>query len=42
MEILATAYRILDVIAQPVAIAGQEVTHTASIGNRHGRTGRTE
>ena len=32
MEILATAYRILDVIAQPVAIAGQEVTHTASIG----------
>jgi len=28
MEILATAYRILDVIAQPVAIAGQEVTHT--------------
>ncbi len=32
MEILATAYRILDVIAQPVAILGQEVTHTASIG----------
>jgi EAL domain-containing protein (putative c-di-GMP-specific phosphodiesterase class I) len=32
MEILATAYRMLDVIAQPVAIAGQEVTHTASIG----------
>ena len=32
MEVLATAYRILDVIAQPVAISGQEVTHTASIG----------
>ena len=32
MEILATAYRILDVIAQPVAISGQEVIHTASIG----------
>jgi EAL domain-containing protein (putative c-di-GMP-specific phosphodiesterase class I) len=32
MEVLATAYRILDIIAQPVMIAGQEVTHTASIG----------
>jgi diguanylate cyclase (GGDEF)-like protein len=32
MEVLATAYRILDVISQPVAIFGQEVSHTASIG----------
>jgi diguanylate cyclase (GGDEF)-like protein len=32
MEVLSTAYRMLDVIAQPVAIAGQEVTHTGSIG----------
>ena len=32
MEVLASAYRILDIIAQPVTIAGQEVTHTASIG----------
>ena len=32
MEVLATAYRILDIIAQPVVIAGQEVIHTASIG----------
>jgi diguanylate cyclase (GGDEF)-like protein len=32
MEVLATAYRILDIIAQPVVIAGQEVSHTASIG----------
>ena len=32
MEVLATAYRILDVIAQPVEIFGQEVSHTASIG----------
>jgi diguanylate cyclase (GGDEF)-like protein len=32
MEVLATAYRILDLIAQPVEIFGQEVSHTASIG----------
>jgi len=32
MEVLATAYRMLAIIAQPVMIAGQEVTHTASIG----------
>lgn len=32
MEVLATAYRVLDIIAQPVVIAGQEVSHTASIG----------
>jgi len=32
MEVLATAYRILDIIAEPVVIAGQEVSHTASIG----------
>ncbi|MDE3065258.1 MAG: EAL domain-containing protein [Acidobacteriota bacterium] len=32
MEVLATAYRILDIIAEPVDIAGQEVSHTASIG----------
>ena len=32
MEVLATAYRILDVISQPVAIFGQEVSHTARIG----------
>jgi diguanylate cyclase (GGDEF)-like protein len=32
MEVLATAYRILDIISQPVAIFGQEVSHTASIG----------
>lgn len=32
MDVLATAHRILDVIAQPVAIVGQEVSHTASIG----------
>ena len=31
-ESLYTAYRILDIIAQPVDIAGQEVCHTASIG----------
>jgi len=32
MEVLATAYRILDIIAQPVKLAGQAVSHTASIG----------
>ncbi len=32
MEVLASAYRILDVIARPVTILGQEVSHTASIG----------
>lgn len=32
MEALASAYRILEVIAQPVEIAGQVMNHTASIG----------
>ncbi len=32
MEVLASAYRILDVIAEPVEISGQQVSHTASIG----------
>jgi diguanylate cyclase (GGDEF)-like protein len=32
MEALATAYRMLDVISQPVEIFGQQVSHTASIG----------
>ena len=32
MDVLATAYRILDLISQPVEIFGQEVSHTASIG----------
>ena len=32
MEVLATAYRILDIIAQPVDLSGQQVSHTASIG----------
>jgi diguanylate cyclase (GGDEF)-like protein len=31
-ELLGTAQRILDLIARPVSIAGQEVSHTASIG----------
>src|SRR5579871_6051757 len=32
MEVLASAYRILDVVGAPMEIAGQLVTHTASIG----------
>ena len=32
MEALASAYRILEVIAQPVEIMGQMMNHTASIG----------
>jgi diguanylate cyclase (GGDEF)-like protein len=32
MEVLASAYRILDVVGAPIEIAGQLVTHTASIG----------
>jgi diguanylate cyclase (GGDEF)-like protein len=32
MEVAATAYRILDIIGQPIDFAGQEVSHTASIG----------
>ncbi|HEV2360375.1 MAG TPA: EAL domain-containing protein [Acidimicrobiales bacterium] len=32
MEVLATAYHILDVIAKPIDVSGQEVSHTASIG----------
>jgi diguanylate cyclase (GGDEF)-like protein len=32
MEVLASAYRILDVVGTPIEIAGQLVSHTASIG----------
>ncbi|HET9089971.1 MAG TPA: EAL domain-containing protein [Acidimicrobiales bacterium] len=32
MEVLASAYRMLDVIAEPVEIGGQRMNHTASIG----------
>ncbi len=32
MEAMASAYRMLEVIAQPVEIAGQAMNHTASIG----------
>jgi diguanylate cyclase (GGDEF)-like protein len=32
MEVLASAYRILDVVGAPIEIAGQLVSHTASIG----------
>ncbi len=32
MEALASAYRILELIAQPVEITGQKMNHTASIG----------
>lgn len=32
MEVLASAYRMLDVIAEPVDIGGQRVNHTASVG----------
>ncbi len=32
MEALASAYRILEVISQPVEIAGQVMNHTASVG----------
>ena len=32
MEVLASAYRMLDVIAEPVEINGQRMNHTASIG----------
>ena len=32
MEVLASAHRILDVVGAPIEIAGQQVTHTASIG----------
>jgi diguanylate cyclase (GGDEF)-like protein len=32
MEVAATAYRLLSVIGEPIDFAGQEVTHTASIG----------
>ncbi len=32
MEVAATAYRLLGVIGEPIDFAGQEVTHTASIG----------
>jgi len=32
MEVLASAYRILDVVGGPIEIAGQLVSHTASIG----------
>jgi diguanylate cyclase (GGDEF)-like protein len=32
MEVAATAYRILGVIGEPIDFAGQQVSHTASIG----------
>jgi len=32
MEVLASAHRILDVVGAPIEIAGQAVSHTASIG----------
>ena len=32
MEVAATAYRLLDIIGRPIDFAGQEVSHTASIG----------
>ena len=32
MEVLATAYRMLDIISEPVDLVGQQVSHTASIG----------
>lgn len=32
MEVAATAYRLLGVIGEPIDFAGQQVTHTASIG----------
>jgi diguanylate cyclase (GGDEF)-like protein len=32
MEVAATAYRILGIIGDPIDFAGQEVSHTASIG----------
>ncbi len=32
MEVLASAYRILEVVGSPIEIAGQAVSHTASIG----------
>ena len=32
MEVLASAYRILEVVGRPIEIAGQAVSHTASIG----------
>ena len=32
MEVSATAYRILGIIGEPIDFAGQEVSHTASIG----------
>ncbi len=32
MEVAATAYRILGIIGEPIDFAGQEVSHTASIG----------
>ena len=32
LEILASAYRILELVAGPVSVGGQQVSHTASIG----------
>jgi len=32
MEVMATAYRILGVIGEPIDFAGQQVSHTASVG----------
>ena len=42
MEVAATAYRILDVIGEPIDFAGQEVSHTASIGIVLVQAGREE
>ena len=41
MEVLAGAYRILDVIAEEVDIAGQKMNHTASIGVAVAQPGST-
>jgi diguanylate cyclase (GGDEF)-like protein len=32
MEVLATAYRILEIVGEPIDFAGQQVSHTASVG----------
>jgi diguanylate cyclase (GGDEF)-like protein len=32
LEVMASAYRILQVVGEPIEIAGQQVAHTASIG----------
>jgi diguanylate cyclase (GGDEF)-like protein len=52
MEVLSSAYRLLELVAAPVDLGGQLVSHTASIGIRHrgpksnetdsGRAGRAD